>query len=42
MNAIVGIIPRTFESLPVTQRRLFTSFNEIYLLLAGTGSYRGR
>jgi hypothetical protein len=42
MNAIVGIIPRTFESLPVTQRRLFTSFYEIYLLPVGKASYRGR
>jgi hypothetical protein len=33
MKAIVGIIPLVFESLPVTERRLFTSFNESYLLL---------
>jgi len=38
----VGIIPLVFESLPVTERRLFTSFNESYLLGAGTGSYRRR
>ncbi|MDQ6713845.1 MAG: hypothetical protein M3Z28_11760 [Candidatus Dormibacteraeota bacterium] len=31
----MGIIPLVFESLPVTERRLFTSFNESYLLLAG-------
>ena len=42
MKAIVGIIPLVFESLPVTERRLFTSFNESYLLGAGTGSYRRR
>jgi hypothetical protein len=42
MKAIMGIIPLVFESLPVTERRLFTSFNESYLLLAGSGSYRGR
>jgi hypothetical protein len=42
MKAIVGIIPLVFESLPVTARRLFTSFNESYLLGAGTGSYRRR
>jgi hypothetical protein len=38
----VGIIPRIFESLPVTSGRLFTSFNESYLLRARRGSYRGR
>ena len=38
----MGIIPLVFESLPVTARRLFTSFNESYLLGAGTGSYRRR
>jgi hypothetical protein len=42
MKAIVGIIPLVLESLPVTERRLFTCFNESYLLLAGTGSYRWR
>jgi hypothetical protein len=42
LYAIVGIIPRVFESLPVTRGRLFTSFNESYLLLAQKGSYRGR
>jgi hypothetical protein len=42
MKAIVGIIPFVLESLPVTERRLFTSFNESYLLLAGSGPYRGR
>src|SRR5207253_7027957 len=40
--AIVGIIPRVFESLPVTSGRLFTCFNESYLLAARTGTYRGR
>ena len=33
---------RRVEGLPVTQRRLCTSFNEIYLLPARIGSYRGR
>jgi hypothetical protein len=42
MKAIVGIIPLVFESLPVTGSGLFTSFNESYLLLAGSGAYRGR